>query len=52
MELTRERQILFGRGGPYGNVLLVRPPLCITQADAEYVLQAFQDALLQLKWYA
>jgi alanine-glyoxylate transaminase/(R)-3-amino-2-methylpropionate-pyruvate transaminase len=49
MELTRELQVLFGRGGPYGNVLLVRPPLCITQADAQYVLQAFEDALTKLK---
>lgn len=30
--------MLFGRGGPYGNVLLVRPPLCISKADAKYVL--------------
>jgi alanine-glyoxylate transaminase/(R)-3-amino-2-methylpropionate-pyruvate transaminase len=38
MELTRERQLLFGRGGVHGNTLLVRPPLCITHADAQYVI--------------
>lgn len=49
MELTRERQLLFGRGGPYGNVLLIRPPLCITKADVTYLLQALEDALTKLK---
>jgi alanine-glyoxylate transaminase/(R)-3-amino-2-methylpropionate-pyruvate transaminase len=49
MELTRERKLLFGRGGPYGNVLLIRPPLCITKADATYLLQALEDALTKLK---
>jgi 4-aminobutyrate aminotransferase-like enzyme len=49
MELTRERQLLFGRGGPYGNVLLVRPPLCLTQEDAQYVIEALEDALTKLK---
>ncbi len=31
LELTRERNLLFGYGGVHGNVLIVRPPLCITQ---------------------
>jgi 4-aminobutyrate aminotransferase-like enzyme len=41
MELARERQILFGRGGQHGNTLLVTPPLCITLEDAKYAVQAF-----------
>ena len=49
MELTKDRQLLFGRGGPYGNVLLIRPPLCITKADVTYLLQALEDALAHLK---
>jgi alanine-glyoxylate transaminase/(R)-3-amino-2-methylpropionate-pyruvate transaminase len=49
MELGRERQLLFGQGGAYGNSLLVRPPLCITLEDAKYVVEAFEDSLLKLK---
>ncbi len=49
MELTKERKLLFGRGGPYGNVLLIRPPLCLTKSDATYLIQAFEDALTKLK---
>jgi alanine-glyoxylate transaminase/(R)-3-amino-2-methylpropionate-pyruvate transaminase len=29
-ELTRERGLLFGKGGVYGNVLRLQPPLCIS----------------------
>lgn len=47
--MTRERQLLFGRGGVHGNTLLVRPPLCITHADAQYVIEAFEDALTKLR---
>lgn len=49
MELGRERQVLFGQGGVYGNSLLVRPPLCITLEDAKYVVEAFEDSLVRLK---
>lgn len=30
MELTRERQLLFGKGGAFGNVLRIQPPLCLS----------------------
>lgn len=30
MELTRERGLLFGKGGVHGNVLRIQPPLCMT----------------------
>ena len=49
LELGRERNLLFGRGGAHGNVLLVRPPLCLTLEDAKYIVQAFEDALNSLK---
>lgn len=41
MELTRERKLLFGKGGVYGNVLRLQPPLCLSLADAKYVVEAF-----------
>ncbi len=30
MELTRERSLLFGRGGAYGNTLRIQPPMCLS----------------------
>ena len=38
MELTKERKLLFGKGGVFGNVLRIQPPLCLSLADAKYVV--------------
>ena len=49
MELTRQRGLLFGKGGVYGNVLRIQPPLCLSLQDAKYVVDAFEDAVLNVK---
>ena len=48
LEATREMGALFGKGGFYGNVLRVKPPLCITTEDAEFALEALNAALVDL----
>jgi len=48
-ELGRERGLLFGLGGSFENVLLVRPALCISKEDAHYIVDAFGDCLSSLK---
>lgn len=45
MEELRLRQVLVGKGGIDGNVIRIKPPLCITAADADYALNAIEDAL-------
>ena len=35
MEAARENRILIGRGGSYGNVLRISPPLNISKADVD-----------------
>ena len=49
MELTRERNLLFGKGGAYGNTLRIQPPMCLTMEDAKYLVEAFEDSLINLK---
>jgi alanine-glyoxylate transaminase/(R)-3-amino-2-methylpropionate-pyruvate transaminase len=49
MELTRERGLLFGKGGALGNVLRIQPPLCLSLQDAKYIVDAVDDSLLQIK---
>lgn len=49
MELTRERGLLMGKAGAFGNVIRLQPPLCITMEDAKYTIEAFEDALINLK---
>jgi len=49
MELTKERGLLFGKGGVFGNVLRLQPPLCLNMQDAKYIIDALEDAILHLK---
>ena len=48
MEGARERGLLIGKGGLYGNVLRISPPLTITEDDAAQAIEtldaAFADA--------
>lgn len=45
MEALRARQVLVGKGGIDGNVIRIKPPLCLGTADADYALNALEDAL-------
>ncbi len=45
LEKIRERGVLIGKGGIYGNVLRIKPPMCITAEDADYTVSAMDEAL-------
>lgn len=45
MEQLREFGILIGKGGLDGNVLRIKPPMCITAADVDFALEALDQAL-------
>jgi alanine-glyoxylate transaminase / (R)-3-amino-2-methylpropionate-pyruvate transaminase len=45
LERLRECGVLMGKGGLDGNVLRIKPPLCITPDDADFALQALDYAL-------
>ena len=47
-ERMKDLGLLAGKGGLYGNVFRVKPPMCFTQADAEFTLQCFDQALSEL----
>ena len=49
MEALRELSILVGKGGLDSNVLRIKPPMCITSADVDYALDAFDVALTQVR---
>jgi alanine-glyoxylate transaminase/(R)-3-amino-2-methylpropionate-pyruvate transaminase len=46
MELTRERHLLFGKGGAFGNTLRIQPPMCLTMEDAKYIVDALEDSVI------
>ncbi|GLC26904.1 aspartate aminotransferase family protein [Roseisolibacter agri] len=45
LEAMRESGALIGKGGLDGNVLRIKPPMCITAADVDFALDALDHAL-------
>ena len=45
LEAGREMGVLLGKGGLDGNVLRIKPPMCITAADVDYALEVLDQAL-------
>jgi len=44
-ERMRDLGVLVGKGGLHGNVLRIKPPLCITAADVDFALGVMEEAL-------
>ncbi len=44
MEISKQRGLLVGKGGLYGNVLRVSPPLSITEDDASRAIETLEVA--------
>jgi len=47
LEAARDLGLLVGRGGIAGNVLRIKPPLCITAEDVDFALAVLDQALTQ-----
>lgn len=47
-ESLRECCVLVGKGGLFGNVLRIKPPLCITAADVDYAIEAIDFCMCDL----
>jgi alanine-glyoxylate transaminase / (R)-3-amino-2-methylpropionate-pyruvate transaminase len=45
LEAAREMGVLVGKGGLDGNVLRIKPPMCITFEDADFTLDVLDRAL-------
>jgi 4-aminobutyrate aminotransferase-like enzyme len=45
LERARELGLLIGKGGLHGQTLRIKPPLCITRADADFLLKVL-DAVI------
>jgi alanine-glyoxylate transaminase/(R)-3-amino-2-methylpropionate-pyruvate transaminase len=49
LEVAKEMGLLIGRGGLSGNVLRIKPPLCITGEDVDFALAVLDRALESLQ---
>ena len=45
LEAARELGVLVGKGGLQGNVLRIKPPMCITAADVDFAVDVLDRAL-------
>ncbi len=46
VERCREMGVLVGKGGLYGNVLRIKPPMCITREDCDFLCAVLDQALI------
>jgi alanine-glyoxylate transaminase/(R)-3-amino-2-methylpropionate-pyruvate transaminase len=44
-ERARELGLLIGKGGLHGNTLRIKPPMCLSRADADFLLEVLDVAL-------
>ena len=45
LERARDMGLLLGRGGLYGNVLRIAPPICLGEEDVTFILAVLDQAL-------
>jgi len=45
LENARQKGLLLGKGGLWGQTIRFAPPMCITQADADFLLDVLDQAL-------
>lgn len=46
LEHCREMGLLIGKGGQYGHVLRLKPPMCITEADVDFTAAVLKRAIV------
>jgi 4-aminobutyrate aminotransferase-like enzyme len=49
LELTKDRGLLIGKGGLYGNVLRIKPPMCLTKDDADFIVDCLDETLSEVR---
>ena len=46
-ERAKDLGVLLGKGGLHGNVLRIKPPMCITKEDSEFLCKVIDIALTE-----
>jgi alanine-glyoxylate transaminase/(R)-3-amino-2-methylpropionate-pyruvate transaminase len=45
MEKTRERGLLIGKGGLWGQTIRLKPPMCMTKDDADFIVECLDEVM-------
>jgi alanine-glyoxylate transaminase/(R)-3-amino-2-methylpropionate-pyruvate transaminase len=48
MEFAKEKGVIIGKCGLYGNVIKINPPMCIQMEDVDLVVEVLDQGLAQL----
>jgi alanine-glyoxylate transaminase/(R)-3-amino-2-methylpropionate-pyruvate transaminase len=48
LELCKDRRLLLGRGGLFGNILRIKPPMCLTLGDADFLVDCLDEVIEKL----
>jgi alanine-glyoxylate transaminase/(R)-3-amino-2-methylpropionate-pyruvate transaminase len=48
MERMKDMGVLMGKGGLFGNVFRIKPPMCFTPKDADFLVDVMDHALTSL----
>ena len=48
MELAKDRGLLMGKGGLFGNTLRIKPPMCFTRENVDFTIEVLDIALSEL----
>merc|ERR1711872_748579 len=48
-DLTKEAGVLIGKGGHYGHVFRLKPPMCITKEDADLTVAVLEEAVQKVE---
>lgn len=46
-EKTKDYGVLFGKGGRFGNVFRIKPPMCITREDVDYAIAVLRQSITE-----
>ncbi|KAF2904697.1 hypothetical protein ILUMI_01479 [Ignelater luminosus] len=47
-ENCRDLGLIIGKGGYFGNVLRIKPPMCVTKADVDFTISVMKKALEEI----
>ena len=45
VEMAKERGLLLGKGGLHSNVLRIKPPMCLSMDDADFLVDCLEEIL-------
>ena len=48
LETMKHRGVLLGKGGLYGNTLRIKPPMCLSKDDADYLVAMLDETLAEI----